>query len=186
MNLKLEEINDLYLQVQNLIDPTVEYLAALTDEERFELESNRDEYSLLYKIAREKYIEIAFQLSPAEVIEGYQQGCRLLQRNLSGLMCHRFDSVYIPVMIEAIKKDEPHTAFFFLQSLADHLGTEIASIVTEALDSKYAHTRETALAVAYQLKLVEVAPKVEEMVDDSHPNVSYLAKQILGSWEGNT
>lgn len=184
MTPKLKEINDLYLQVQNHIDPTAENLASLTDEERLEYESRADEYSRLYKIAMEKYKEVAPTLSPDEIIEGYRQGCRLLQRNLSGHMSYYFDKVYIPLMIEAIRNDESHTAYLFLQSLADHVGKEFAPVVIEALNSESALTRETALAVVRQLELVEAIAKVRDMVNDPNLEISYLAKEILRSWEG--
>jgi len=186
MNPKLKEVNDLYLQIQDYIDPTVEYLAGLTEEQRLELESNADEHLRLYEIAIEKYREVAPALSPDEIIEGYKQGCRLLQRTLSGHMCYAFDKVYIPIMIQAVRNDEAHTAYLFVQSLADHLGKEIAPLVIEALDSESALTRERALAVVRQLELVEALPTVRGMVNDPYLEISYLAKDILNRWEGGT
>lgn len=184
MNQYLEEVNELYLQIQGrYMDISPENKYSQTPEAQGEFANHLNEYSRIYNLALEKFRIIAPNLSPAEIIEGYQQGCRLLQCNLSGDMCQNFDTVYIPTMVQAIKNNETHTSHMFLQALADQLGKEISPIVIETLNSESALMRETALSVAEQIKLLEAAPKIRMMINDVELDVAFLAKKIIASWE---
>lgn len=185
MNPILNEINELYLQVQNYIDPLPEYLTKLTEQERLDYAGMRDESSQIYNLALDKLRGVAPSLSPNEIIEGYTQGCRLLRRSLGGYMCHLFDRAYIPIMIQAIMNEESRTAWMFLQTLADQLGKEVAPLVLRSLDSKSELLREAALSVTGRLELVEAIPKVQVMTKDSDLEISSLAKSILDSLESS-
>jgi hypothetical protein len=182
MKQQLEEVNAMFLLVQDYIDPTVEHLEKITREEQLEYERNAEKYLRAYNVAIAKYKEVAPSLSPSEIIEGFQQGCRLLQRSLGGWMCFHFDEAYIPIMTDSIRKNELHTAHLFLQALADRLGTEISSIAIDSLDSNSVLIRSTALAVVRQLGLVDAYAKVESLTNDSSNEIAYLAKQILEEW----
>ena len=186
MKQQLEEINAMFLLVQDYIDPTVEDLEKITPEEQLEYERNAETYLRIYNAALEKYKEAAPNLSPSEIIDGFQEGCRLLQRSLSGRMCYHFDEAYIPIMTESIRKNELHTAYLFLQALANHLGTEIKSIAIDSLDSNSVLIRSTALAVVRQLGMIDASVKVESLTRDSSDEVAYLAKQILKEWSGSS
>jgi hypothetical protein len=184
MNEKLREINELYLQIWgSYMDISRDEWFNPSPEERAEFADYFEENSRIYNLVIEKFNALSPDLSPAEILEGYQQGCKLLQRNLSGDMCQNFDIAYIPTMIQAIKNNETHTAFMFLPVLADHMGKEIAPIVMEALDSESPLIRERALSVADHINLLVAAPKIRAMVNDVEPQVASLAGKIITSWD---
>ncbi len=178
MNAHLNEINKLYLKIQGqYIDDTIQEKDDSIDISKVE------KFSEIYNIALEKFNKIAPLLTPYEIVEGYKQGSNLLQKNLSGRMSLHFNDLYTPVMIDAIKNDHQHTAYLFLQTLADNLDNDITSIVQFALQSKSKLTRETALNVAEQLNLFELTEEIQEICFDVEPEISSLAKQIINDWD---
>lgn len=193
----LQEINELYLQIPHYIDPSPEYIESLNrqnevlksqpDEHRrrwqLEFAGQRAECSRIYSLAIEKFEAVSSTLSPTEVIEAYKQGCNLLQRNLSGHMSHHFDEAYIPLMIQAVKSGEGHTAHLFLPILAQQLGRDIAPLAIESLDSQFTCVREAALSVVYQLELVEAVSKIRTMADQD-PEIAEMASNIIRKLEG--
>lgn len=179
MKKELMEVIEIYLPIDGRY---FDIPADKFDEQLEDWNKMRNEYSRIYDLGAEKSVLIAPDLSPEEIVEGYQQGCKLLQRNLSGRMSQHFDRLYIPTMVQAIKNNETHTAFIFLPALAEHLGKEVGPIVLEALDSKSPIIRERALSAADHIKLLEAAPKIKAMVDDPEPEVAFLAGKIIESW----
>lgn len=183
MHQKLEEINNLYIQIQdNYPLLSIEQRTTLRDEEPENQANWLKEYERIYNIAITQFRAIGPNLTPQEVVEGYQQGCKLLQQNLSGHMCYYFNESYIPLMLQEIKQEVLHTAPQFLQCLSVQLGSKIAPIVLEALESKNLIVRETALSIADNLKIFEARQKIIEMMDDPEQGISSLAKEIIKDW----
>ena len=181
MNPILNEINQQYLQIQDYIDPLPGYLDQLAEQERAEYLKKSGEALQTYHLALDKLRISVARLSPHEIIEGYTQGCRLLQRNLSGYMGEQFKQAYVPIMITAIRSEHTHTAWLFLQVLAEQLGVGAASIVTEALNSEAIGIREKALLITEQLSLIEAIPKLQKMRQDPVEEIASLAEQVLQS-----
>jgi hypothetical protein len=184
MNHALNEVNRLYLEIQNSIDPAPGYLDQLTAQERAAYMQRLDAAKQIYHLALDKLRAVVSQLSLDEMIEGYTYGCRLLQRSLSGYMGRQFNVAYIPLMITSIRAGHVHTAETFLQVLADQLGKAAAPIVIESLDSQAPGIRQKALLVIEQLHLVEALPKVQALIRDPVKETALLAKQVLQRLEG--
>ncbi len=188
MNSSLKEINDIYLRIQDYIHPPVGYFEGVAEEKRLDFAQKMSEYAPLYETTADRFGSVLSGLSPAEVVEGYQQGCRLLQTGLAGYMYHHFNEAYIPLMVQAINNDEEHTAWLFLNSLvmhARHMREEIASLAMRALNSKWRPTREAALTAIGEFRVMEARPMVEEMAKGSNPEISELAKNILEFWQSS-
>lgn len=187
MNPSLKEINDIYLQIQDSIHPPTGYFEGITEEKRLDFVQKMSEYAPLYETTADRFRAVLSSLSPVEVIEGYQQGCRLLQSGLAGHMYHHFNEAYIPLMVQAVKNDE-HTAWLFLSSLvmhARHMREEIAPLAMRALNSKWPSTREAALTAIGELRLMEARPMVEEMAKGPDPEISELARNVLEFWRSS-
>ncbi len=176
MNKELEEVNSMYQEVQPYIDPTVDELKSRSEVYQLELQTNNNKYGKVYSLAIEKLDLIFPRLSPNEIIEGYSEGCRLLQRSLSGYMANQFHSDYIPTMIDAVQRPDLHTAWIFLQALADNVGGDIFPLAVEALDTK--ELTETALNIVEQLNIVEALPKVKVLMSSEDDSIASLAAEI--------
>jgi hypothetical protein len=186
MNQVLKEINELYLSIQDYIDPPPSYLSQLADKQaRLDFFQKADENLPLYNSAVEKLNLELVNLSAIDIIEAYQHGCRLLQRNLSGYMYNHFDPAYIPLMLASIQNDDFHTAHIFLRTLDIYAENEFVPAVLKSLNSKWDSTRQAALKVVDHRKLIEAIPKIREMMQDSHPEIADLAANVLKSWETN-
>jgi hypothetical protein len=136
MNASLSQINALYARIGHLFDPSPEFITMLdhlSDTDLARYAQNQKKVSAIYASAIHQLQQLLPLLSHEEIIEGYQQGSTLLQRNLSGYMATYFDASYISIMIEAIESDHSHTAWVFLQALADNIGKSLSHIYTGAI-----------------------------------------------------
>lgn len=183
MDAALKSINDVYVRVQQYIDPGMDFI--LRVKTTFSPEEQRDYYEKRaiavedYKQAHDQLGELCESLSPEQIIVGYQMGCRLLQRGLSGCMANRFDRSYIPIMSQAIQEGAEHAGLIFVQALADNIGIEAEPIILDALKSSIPIIRERALAVVEQLNLINAIPQVRVLTTDSHELVSKRAATVL-------
>jgi HEAT repeat protein len=176
MNTVLSNINGLFYRVQDYIDP-ISDLHQLTEQELSAYLQMREQASRDYNVGLEQLRAVVPTLSVSEIVEGYTEGCRLLQRGLSGYMSHYFNPAYVPIMKAAIDDHQWHTACIFLQALADHLGSNAAPTIIEALDSPSAAIREKALLIADQLELLEALPKVQRLIHDPVTDLASLAEE---------
>ena len=176
MNKQLNEINSIYLKIQDYIDPTIDYISSLNEDDWSEMQKNKESYGESYSIALEKLRLLLPKLSSKEIAEGCSSGCRLLQRNLSGYMAEHFHQEYIPSMIGAVKQPHLHTAWLFLQALANNIGKDITPLAVESLDID--GLTETALSVIDQLNIIEALPKVLHLTKSDNETIAFLANQI--------
>jgi len=176
MNKQLEEVDLMYQEVQPYIDPTFDELKSRTEVHQLKLQMNKEKYIKVYDLALEKLKLLLPHLSTGEIVDGYREGCRLLQRGLSGYMADHFHSDYVPTMVNAIKRPDLHTAWIFLQALANNLGRNISSLAIEALDTK--GLTETALNVVEQLNITEALPKIRELTKDKDDTIASLAGEV--------
>jgi hypothetical protein len=186
MKQELENINKIYLQIQDYFFPAPEYFDDKPDGQEYIKKGQ--EYEPLHSFAKGEFLRISPLLAPEEIIEGYEQGCRLLQANLSGLMYNKFDRKYIPIMLKAIKDDHSHTAFLFLRALvlyAKDQKDKLVPLILSSLRSKYVVTLEAALSAAFELRLIEAIPIVEQMTKDSRPEIREMAERFLSDWEND-
>ena len=184
MNPSLKEINEIYLQIQDFIDPPLEYFDRITKEQRLDFVNKRNEYLQKHENTLRKLQEILSRLSPGDIIEGYQHGCRMLQISLAGHMFRHFSEMYIPLMIDAIKKDNRHTAPIFLRALSVNTKNkeQIGSLALTSLNSQWQSVIDAALSVVYELRVVAALPKIKEFAKGTDPAIAELAKNILDAW----
>jgi hypothetical protein len=187
MKPELQKINQIYIQVEDYFYPvpgffTVEKNGAAYAQHKKELEP-------IYQAARKEFYEIIPSLTVEDTIDAYQQGCRLLQANISGWMYHHFDRKYIPIMIKAIQDDHGHTARLFLRVLtlyANDLKDELVPLILSSLKSQYIATQEAALSAAFELQIVEALPIVQKMTKDPIPEIREIAGKFLSDWDKKT
>jgi hypothetical protein len=179
MQPSLEEIDNLYIQIQDRFDPSEGYHDSLTEEERAAYQATQPEVSRIYNLAINKVNMVVPQLSPEEIIIGYKKGSRLLRRNLGGYICRDFVPTYIPLMREAIQAGDLPSARHFLSALAQHLGQDAAPIVLETLNHPQALLRETAAYVAEELGLVQAVPQLQSLLQEPSQEVVRAAQQAL-------
>lgn len=184
MNPSLKEINAIYLQIQDYIDPSPEYFDQITDEQKLDFIHKRKEYSQLYENTSRALKALLDRLSSEDIVEGYQQGCRMLQIGLAGHMFRHFNEIYIPLMIDAVKKDERHTAPIFLRTLSLNVKDrdQIGLLALTSLNSKWSSVLDAALAVIYDLRIVAALPKITDLANDPNTATAELAKNILDAW----
>ena len=185
MNPLLDNVNNLYLQLESYFDPSLDLFLSLSEEKRIEYMVRKNELTNEYKTAIEMMRTTITILSEQEILEGYQEGCKLLQRSLSGYMCQNYDPIYAQAMVNAIERDESHVAPHFLQTLANNLGREIIPIAIYALNSNVTSIKRTALSVADQLLIVEALDKIQELTNDGNEEIPYLAKEVVRRLEKN-
>jgi hypothetical protein len=176
VNSSLAEINALYLQIEPLFDPSsdlMQSLEHLSDDDLRNIQETKNDVLPIYRTALAMAQSLIPSLTPDEIIEGYQEGSRLLQRNLSGYMGVQWQVEYIPVMIAAIEQDHDHTAWIFLHILADKVGRDLALLYIKALDSQSSEVREAALVVIDRLCLRESLIHVERLTRDSNPTLQH-------------
>lgn len=184
MNPALNEINDMYLPIQQYVVPLPEDFEQMQRLDPVEGGRMAEEASAIYRTGLDQFRVVFATLSVEEIIEGYLQGCRLLQSHLCGEMSTHFNRAYIPVMLQAIKSSHPYTSIVFLQALADHLGDQAALIVIEALGSHLPGLRERAVLLTEQLHLLEARAQLQRMSNDSDEDIAFLARQVLRNLEG--
>ncbi len=186
MNSNLHIINDTYLSIQDIIYPNTEYVLQLDEQHVAQLRHISPSAQLLYAKYSEKLLSILPNLDSLEIIQGYNEGCRLLQQNLSGYMAQNFKKEYVPIMISAIRSDQEHTAWIFLQVLADEIGISLASLFISALSSKFDSTREKALTIVRQLYIYEAIPIIQSLIKTSISNrFVEQAREVLSDLEKN-
>jgi hypothetical protein len=179
MHPALEEIDNLYRQVQDYFDPSPGYFDTLTEAESAAYQAAQPEASLIYNLAISKVNTVVPQLSPEEIIAGYQNGSRLLRRNLSGYICRDFVPIYIPLMREAIQTGDLPSVRHFLPALAQHLGQDAAPMVLETLSHPQVLLRETAVYVAGDLGLIQAVPQIQALLQDPNQAVVTAAQRVL-------
>jgi hypothetical protein len=182
VNKQLKEVDMMFMQIQDYIDPTPDYLSKLTQDKWMELQKDRSNYTDIYNSGLEKLRLVLPTLSNNEIVEGYTEGCRLLQRGLSGYMADHFQQEYIPTMIGAIKQPHLHTGWIFLQALANNLGKDVAPLAIEALSIE--GLTETALNVVKELNIIEALPKVRQLINGDNTTIAFLAEKTSNYLEG--
>jgi len=184
MKPELKEINEIYIRIEDYFFPAPGYFDDVERHGR-EYVGRQHEYESLYLSAGNKFDSISAKLTPKEIIEGYEQGCRLLQENLSGWMYHRFDREYIPIMLKAIDDDHGHTVPLFLRALtlyASDLRDELIPRVLKLLSSKDVATQTAAISAAYELQIDEALPIIRELTSDPNPEMREIAGSFLSNW----
>jgi hypothetical protein len=171
----LQEINDLYLQIQDTYGLRYK---VLSPEETVIFIQYQERDTHIYQIAIAKFNDIAPSLSSVEIIEAYAEACPLLRANLGGYMYLHFKKDYIPTMKKAIENDE-EVSYLFLGALCKHLGHESASSVLKALESKYSRTKDTALAFVCKLQLLDADLSVRQLLHDKDVRIAKLAEETL-------
>ena len=183
MNSEIENINKTYEKVQNIIDMTYEQLKQMTEQDWLRAKSERASAEVVYQKAQERLYVLLPELKPIQISNLYEQGCRLLQRNLSGYMVQHFSIDYVDTMKAAVVNGHWHTAWMFLQSLADNVGEYETDLFVEALSIP--ELQETALSIIGQLHIREASEYVKEISEDKLNDNKLLAKSIykkLGSF----
>jgi hypothetical protein len=179
MNTGLEEINNLYLSVQEYMDAPMEYLLGLPEDDYTEYQEKRKAASAIYEVALRKFEIIVPSLTIAEIIEAYEKGSDLLRANLSGYIFSHFDEAYIPLITRSIREDHPH-AYRLLGALCYNLPhNQVKPIVLDALNSAVRLTKETALGFVKDMEVIEAIPKVRELLKDPTPNLAEFAQEVL-------
>lgn len=175
----IAKINNRYFEIQDYIDPTniLNFAQNCTKQEWIEFQAARNHYSNEYNVLHKSLMMLVKKITHLEIAEAYSEGCRLLQRNLSGYMGHNFVDSYIPVMSKAILDNHFHTSWIFLQVLADNMGKEAQHLIEHALD--FETTQETALNVIRQLNLYELENKVRTIANQAENYNQNYAKVIL-------
>lgn len=184
MNQSLKEINEIYLQIQDYIDPSPEYFDQITEEQKLDFIKKRKEYSPQYEKTLHVLKALLERLSPKDIVEGYQQGCRMLQISLAGNMFRHFNEMYIPLMIDSIRKDERHTAPIFLRTLSVNFNDkeQIGLLALASLNSQWPSIVEAALTVVYELRVSSALPKIRDLAKGPDLAMAELAKNILDRW----
>lgn len=184
MRKQLVEINDIYLQIQDIYLIDGEELVRMDDGGRLDFLRRRNASIYLYEEAIKKFNDIYTLLTVPEVMEAYEQGCVLLKCNLGGLMYLHFNAAYTDLMIMSIKRDDK-PANFFLHALLKHVpgrNNEIADLAVLALNSKFPATREAALSLVAILDRRDTYAKVQSLIEDENYEVSEAAKSIIDEW----
>lgn len=176
---ELNEVNNIYLQIQDYMFPPFGYFEQLTTLEMAAWQAAQPEAHSLYHKALDRFHEIYPKLSPNEIITAYQHGSRILQANLSGRIARDFDVKYIPLMQWAIRSGHSHTGPIFLTALARYTGENATSLIIESLDNPEPSMRETALALVAELNLTDAVSQVRKCLNDPVRTVSSVAKRTL-------
>lgn len=179
MQFSLDQINRLFIKLEPFFDLSLDSILNLSEEnQRLFVEEKSTVYAD-YELAIELLRNSVPLLSKHDILTGYKEGCKLLQRGLSGYMCQQFDRLYLSTMIDAIERDEIHVAPHFLQAIADNLGQESISVVLSALNSKQASIKKVALSVCHQLNAAEAMPIIRGMTADQDKIIAHLALETL-------
>lgn len=184
MESSLDQVNKIYVRLEKFFDPSIDSILNLSDQDRIEFSTTQTELIEEYKWALNMLRNTVPLLSEQDILTGYQEGCKLLQRNLSGYMCQNFNRLFLQTMIEAIEREEEHVAPHFLQAIADNLGREAIPIILSALDSRQISIKRTALSTSDQLKISEALPKIKKLTNDNNKGIAYLADEVMKRIEG--
>lgn len=187
MKAELQNINRMYIEVEYYFYPAPGFFDSEINGSTYL--QRKKELEPLYQSARKELYRIAPSLTTGEIIQAYQEGCRLLQANISGLMVESFRREYIPIMIQAIKDNHGHTAHMFLRTLsvnASDLRSELTPLILVSLSSQFLSIKEAALSAAFQLRLTEALPTIKRMAKDSTPEIREMSENILANWNQQT
>lgn len=179
MNEVLDRINSVLVEVQNYIEPDVETLLQVHEQDENSFLVEREKAHKRYKESVAELVLVLPKMLPEEMILGYREGGKLLQRVLSGYMGKFFHSQYSPLMIEAIHNAHEHTAWIFLQVLAKELDSGYEEIIAQALHSSSAEVRYKALNIVDEMEMVDVVLEVQALTHDSIEAVATLAKDTI-------
>ena len=183
MNEIIARINSRYKAIQEYVHPTTKEIDnILVDKAKLiEFQEKRKIFDAEYEELVKELLYILDSLSPTEIALAYKKGCRLLQMNLSGYMGNNFSSEYIEVMETAIKSKHFHTAWLFLQALADNIGQDVEPVVDFALQIE--PLQATALSIVRQLKLQNLLPKAKELLNNPDAEIKIMAKAVIETLE---
>jgi hypothetical protein len=179
MNQSLSKINEIYLEIQDYVDPLLDDLIHMDRQLLDKLKINRIEALDKYETTQKLVIELLPTLSRDEIIQGYMEGCRLLQRNLSGFMGKNYNKDYATVMENAIREGHYHTAWLFLQVLSDNSESNLMSLLEFSLRQKA--LQEVALGIVENLKLKELLPIIRELKDSQDDEINSIAQKVYFS-----
>jgi hypothetical protein len=179
MQADLQAINNIYLEIQRHLFPASDDPMMVAAEADTDWAAAHPEALRQYQEALNRITVIVPSLSPREIIAAYTHGSTLLQMNLSGYMGRDFVPEYIPTMTEAIRSGHFHTGWLFLHVLARHAGRSVAPLIQDMLQSPNAKMRETALAEAADLHLIEAIPQIQMLLNDPVDEIAILAQQTL-------
>ena len=177
---ELEEINSNYREIEDYIDPPPHLIASFTDDDWVNFAARSESSRSQYEKDLKQLNVLLPTLGSATIAEAYNQGCRLMQRNLSGYMAQHFDPVYVPVMVKAIETKHFHTAQTFLQVLADHEYPQIENLLSEAI--KLRELQDVALSIIRQLRLKSFQDIVNDLCQSPDKTINEIAnntKEIL-------
>ena len=183
MNSELTKINDVYLQIQDSLYPPPGFLDV--PENQIGFFDRMKDAKVIYQKMLKKLEKVVRKLSPQDIIDGYESGCRLLQSNLSGYMYEDFRKEYVPVMLKSIKNDHVHTTHIFFRALvmyAPEAKEELRPLVIKALKSKHVSVIHAALSSAYQLRLDDALPIIKEFANHTDHATAEMATNILTDW----
>lgn len=187
MNPKLEEVDQLYQQIEWYFEPDLLDPKVRIDEVQRGKEKEKDKLYQIYNQAANKIDEVAPTLSPDEIIDGFLHASKILHRNLSGYMISKelFDEAFIPVMIQAIKDDNSQPLYGFLLTLSKILDeAKVIELVSIGLNSQYYRMKITACGIAERNKFVQFAAKIRRLLNDEPIWVVDAAKGALEVLEG--
>lgn len=160
MTPRIQELDEMYKALENSIYPM-----HIDDETISSLEYN--EYQRMSYEA-EKLSERLFSILPSmsdhEIAEAYRNGCRLLQRNLSGYMARNFSDLYISVFEDAIEAGHTHTGWIFLQVLAEHNIDHYKNLVIKCLDVE-GYT-DTSIGIIFSFNIREACNELIQMTNN--------------------
>ena len=132
----------------------------------------------VYENANADLVQILPTMEPSEIIDTYHQSGRLLRQHLSGYMFRSNNDIYVPVMIEAISNDDENS-YLFLMALRRYLDNRIIAAFLRGLDSANSRTRDTALSLVYELRLIEAMDKVHQLEQDQIPMIAKFAEKCF-------
>ena len=185
-NEKLQEIDDLYKSIERFKAPTLRKVTLKTEEGRMEYQEKREWISSIFNQAVTMLMEEVTNLSVEDIIDGFYNGSEMLQGGMSGVMGHfeDFNRVYIPIMIEAVKKDGPKPLYGFLLRLSENLPRdEVEELVIIGLGSDSFTMIDTALNLVRKMNFVGAKPKLRELFQYPDQRISNKAGEIFALLE---
>lgn len=176
----LENINQIFSDVQPYIELFDIDLNTLKKQSGFNERKKRQKvYYALFRSADQKLCAVLPSFTPAQILEGYLQGCRIFQRRVGGYMAQYFDPIYVPTMKNEIATEHMYNCSLFLQVLVNQLGGDVKDLVFKCLSSNNVGLKLTAISACHQLHLIDSRSMIEELVSNENPEIAYLSKEVL-------
>jgi len=185
MRLELQEIDEIYRSIENYIEPSsIDQLIRAAQQDGINFSAKREEAHSKYNHAIQKFQALDSSLSHADVIQGYQEGSLLLRLSLLDNMNQNYDSVYVPLIIQAI--EEKHKgADRLLSTLAEHINSnDLIPLLIVALNSGVQRLEEMSLDITSYFKFAEMRPALEKFLD-ANPEKARVIKGILDDLPGS-